>query len=164
MKTSRFRDSQILAILKQAESRVPVPELGREHGMSSASFYKWRAKYGGMDASLMARMKELEVENRRLKKMYAEERLKKCNGESAFLLVTKSGGPYTTAGIQSLWRREKIRLKDEQGIVINWQLRDLKSKGISDFKGDKQAFSGHKKRIMMEHYNRTPDETNVIDF
>jgi putative transposase len=76
MKTSRFSDSQILAILNQAESGVPVPELCREHGMSSASFYKWRAKYGGMDASLMARMKELEEENRRLKKMYAEERLK----------------------------------------------------------------------------------------
>lgn len=76
MKKSRFSDSQILAILKQSESGVPVPELCREHGMSSASFYKWRAKYGGMDASLMARLKELEDENRRLKKMYAEERLK----------------------------------------------------------------------------------------
>ena len=76
MKKSRFSDSQILAILKQAEHGVPVPELCREHGMSSASFYKWRAKYGGMDASLMARLKELEDENRRLKKMYAEERLK----------------------------------------------------------------------------------------
>jgi len=76
MKTSRFTDSQILAILKQAEAGVPVPELCREHGMSSATFYKWRAKYGGMDASLMARLKELEDENRRLKKMYAEERLK----------------------------------------------------------------------------------------
>ena len=76
MKKSRFSDSQILAILKQSESGVPVPELCREHGMSSASFYKWRAKYGGMDASLMTRLKELEDENRRLKKMYAEERLK----------------------------------------------------------------------------------------
>jgi|TARA_R110000782_G_scaffold248700_1_gene335717 putative transposase len=76
MKKSRFSDSQILAILKQAENGVPVPELCREYGMSSASFYKWRAKYGGMDASLMARLKELEDENRRLKKMYAEERLK----------------------------------------------------------------------------------------
>jgi putative transposase len=76
MKKSRFSDSQILAILKQAENGVPIPELCREHGMSSASFYKWRAKYGGMDASLMTRLKELEDENRRLKKMYAEERLK----------------------------------------------------------------------------------------
>jgi putative transposase len=76
MKKSRYSDSQILAIIKQAESGVPVSELCREHGMSAASFYKWRAKYGGMDASLMGRMKELEDENRRLKKMYAEERLK----------------------------------------------------------------------------------------
>ena len=76
MKKSKFSDSQIMAILKQSESGLPVPELCREHGMSSATFYKWRAKYGGMDASLVARMKELEEENRRLKKMYAEERLK----------------------------------------------------------------------------------------
>tara|TARA_B100001971_G_C17941851_1_gene408071 strand:+ start:145 stop:411 length:267 start_codon:yes stop_codon:yes gene_type:complete len=76
MKKSRYTDSQIMAILKQAEAGSPVPELCREHGMSSATFYKWRAKYGGMDASLMARLKELEDENRRLKKMYAEERLK----------------------------------------------------------------------------------------
>ena len=75
MKESRFSDSQILSILKQAENGVPVPELCREHGMSSASFYKWRAKYGGMDASLMSRMKELEAENARLKKMYAEVQL-----------------------------------------------------------------------------------------
>ncbi|ROO37508.1 transposase [Salinisphaera orenii YIM 95161] len=76
MKKSRYTDSQILAILKQAEAGTPVPELCREHGMSSATFYKWRSKYGGMDASLMARMKEIEDENRRPKKMYAEERLK----------------------------------------------------------------------------------------
>jgi putative transposase len=76
MKKSRYTDNQILAILKQAEAGTPVPELCREHGMSSAAFYKWRAKYGGMDASLMARLKELEDENRRLKKMVAEERLK----------------------------------------------------------------------------------------
>jgi putative transposase len=62
--------------IKQAESGVPIPELCREHGMSSGFFYKWRAKFGGMNASLMARMKELEDENRSLKKMYAEERLK----------------------------------------------------------------------------------------
>lgn len=69
MKKSKYSDSQILAILKQKESGIPVPELCREHGMSSATFYKWRSKYGGMDASLMKRMKELEEENRRLKKM-----------------------------------------------------------------------------------------------
>lgn len=76
MRKSRYSDSQILGILKQAEAGTPVPELCREHGMSSALFYKWRAKYGGMDASMMKRMKELEAENKRLKKMYAEERLK----------------------------------------------------------------------------------------
>ena len=76
MKTSRYTDSLIMAILKQAEAGSPIAELCREHGMSSASFYKWRSKYGGMDASLMARLKELADENRRLKKMYAEERLK----------------------------------------------------------------------------------------
>lgn len=54
MKKSRFSDSRILAILKQAETGVPVPELCREHGMSGATFYQWRAKYGGMDASMMA--------------------------------------------------------------------------------------------------------------
>jgi putative transposase len=76
MKKSRFSESQIMAILKQAEAGTPVPELCREHGMSSALFYKWRSRFGGMDASMMARLKELEEENRRLKKMYAEERLK----------------------------------------------------------------------------------------
>jgi len=76
MKRSKFSDSKILSILKQAESGTPVAELCREHGISNATFYNWRSKYGGMDASLMTRMKELEQENRRLKKMYAEERLK----------------------------------------------------------------------------------------
>jgi putative transposase len=76
MKTRRFTDSQISAIVKQAECGSPVPELCREHGISNATFYKWRAKYGGMDASLIARMKVLKDENRHLKKRYAEERLK----------------------------------------------------------------------------------------
>ena len=86
MKKSRYSDSQILAILKQAEAGTPVPVLCRDHGMSSAAFYKWRAKYGGMDASPMARLKELEDENRRLKKMYAEERLKAEVVQEAFEL------------------------------------------------------------------------------
>ena len=76
MKKSRFTDSQIISVLKQAESGSPVPDLCREHGISNATFYKWRAKYGGMDTALMSRLKELEEENRRLKKMYAEERIK----------------------------------------------------------------------------------------
>ena len=64
-----------MQILKQAEAGISAPELCREHGMSSATFYKWRSKYGGMDASMMSRLKELEDENRRLKKMYAEVQL-----------------------------------------------------------------------------------------
>jgi putative transposase len=72
MKQSKYSEPQILAILRQAEGGVPVAELCREHGMSNASFYKWRAKYGGMDASMISQMKSIEDENRRLKRMYAE--------------------------------------------------------------------------------------------
>jgi len=72
MKMTRFNEPQILAILRQAEGGVPVAELCREHGMSTASFYKWRAKYGGMDASMSSQMKSLEDENRRLKRMFAD--------------------------------------------------------------------------------------------
>ena len=72
MKMTRYSEPKILAILRQAEGGVAVSELCREHGMSNASFYKWRAKYGGMDASMISQMKVLEDENRRLKKMYAE--------------------------------------------------------------------------------------------
>ena len=84
MRTPRFTDSQILAILKQNEDGVAVQDLCREHSISSATFYKWRAKFGGMDASLMRRMKELEAENKRFKKMYAEERLKAEIRQEAF--------------------------------------------------------------------------------
>ena len=75
MKTSKYSDGQIIEILKQGQSGVSVEVLCRQHGMSSASYYKWRAKYGGMDASLMSRLKELERENARLKKMYADAQL-----------------------------------------------------------------------------------------
>jgi putative transposase len=72
MKQKRFSETEIMGILKQAEQGVAVPELCREHGMSNASFYKWRSKYGGMDASLISEMKSLTEENKRLKRMYAE--------------------------------------------------------------------------------------------
>jgi len=72
---SRFTDSQIIAVIKQAETGTPVPELCREHGISSATFYRWRSKFGGMDASLMSQLKELQGENRHLKKMYAESQM-----------------------------------------------------------------------------------------
>jgi putative transposase len=76
MKRSKFTDSQIMDALKRVDAGLAVPEVCRELGISSATFYKWRAKYGGMDTSMMARMKELEAENARLKKMYIEEKLK----------------------------------------------------------------------------------------
>jgi putative transposase len=68
----RFSESQIISILKQAEGGTPVPQLCREHGMSNASFYKWRSKYGGMDASMISDMKSVSEENKRLKRMYIE--------------------------------------------------------------------------------------------
>ena len=74
MKMTRYSDPQILAILRQAEGGVPVSELCREHGMSNASFYKWRSKYGGMDASMISQMKALEDENRRLKSWRDQKR------------------------------------------------------------------------------------------
>jgi len=76
MKKSRFTDSQIMDTLKRVESGLSVPDLCRELGISTATFYKWRSKYGGMDVSLIARMKELEAENARLRKMYVEEKIK----------------------------------------------------------------------------------------
>ena len=76
MKKAKFSDSQIMSILKQAVAGAPVAEVLREHGIASATFYKWRSRYGGMDLPMMTRLKELEQENSRLKKMYAEERLK----------------------------------------------------------------------------------------
>lgn len=72
MKKSSYSDSQIINILKAAEDGAPVAELCREHGMNNVAFYKWCSKYGGMDVSTMAQMKELEAENTHLKKMYAE--------------------------------------------------------------------------------------------
>jgi putative transposase len=72
MKMSRFSEPQIIGILKQSDSGVPVAELCRQHGMSSATFYKWRSKYGGMDVSMMSEKKALEDENRRLKRMFAD--------------------------------------------------------------------------------------------
>jgi len=72
MKRTRFTEHQIIGILKQQDSGMKVADICREHGISDASFYNWKAKFGGMDASQLKRLKELEEENSRLKKMYAD--------------------------------------------------------------------------------------------
>ena len=76
MTRSQFTDTLIMDSIKRVDTGLAVPEVCRELGISTATFYKWRAKYGGMDTSMMPRMKELEAENARLKKMYIEEELK----------------------------------------------------------------------------------------
>lgn len=72
MKKSRFTEVQIMSVLKQAEGGMAIADLCREHGISNATFYQWRSKFGGMDASMITEMKTIQDENRRLKKMFAE--------------------------------------------------------------------------------------------
>lgn len=74
--SKRLTETQIVSILKEAEAGTPVPELCRKHAIGNSTFYKWRSKYGGMEASDVKRLKELEEENRRLKQMYADLSLK----------------------------------------------------------------------------------------
>lgn len=75
MKKSRYSDEQIIAVLKENQAGIPVAELCRTHGISDATFYTWRKRYGGMDVSDARRLKGLEEENRKLKKLLAESML-----------------------------------------------------------------------------------------
>jgi putative transposase len=72
MKKTRFTETQIVAILKKQESGIKVADICREHGISDATFFNWKSKYGGMQISDVKKMKEIEAENARLKRMYAE--------------------------------------------------------------------------------------------
>lgn len=72
MKKSRFSEEKIISILKEGDAGVKVADLCRKHGMSDASYYKWKARYVGMDVSQLRRLKDLEAQNARLKRMYAD--------------------------------------------------------------------------------------------
>jgi putative transposase len=87
MKKSRFTETQIVSILKQADNGRVVKELCREHGISDATYYHWKSKYGGMEASDLKRMKELEAENAKLKRRYADLALE--NGAMKDLIEKK---------------------------------------------------------------------------
>ena len=88
MKTSRYTEEQIIAILKQHEAGVKTADLCREHGISDATFYNWKAKYGGLDVSEAQRLRQMEEENRRLKALVADLSLDK---EALKAVIRKNG-------------------------------------------------------------------------
>ena len=97
MKRSRFTDTQIVAILREGDSGVNVTELCRQHGISNATYYKWKSKYGGLDASDLKRLKELEAENSELKKMFADMSLE---NKGLKAIIEKKGWGHRNGGTQ----------------------------------------------------------------
>ena len=95
MRMSRFTESQIIGILKEAEGGTKVADLDREHGISTATIYSWRAKYGGLEVNEAKRLRELEAENRRLKQMVADQALDIVALKD---VLGKSGEPCESAG------------------------------------------------------------------
>jgi len=88
MKKTKFTETQIVSILKQQEAGIPTKEICRQHGISEATFYNWKSRYGGMEASDVKRLKDLEEENSRLKKMFAELSM---NHDILKEVITKKG-------------------------------------------------------------------------
>lgn len=95
MKKSRFTETQVVAILREGDSGVNVSELCRKHGISNATYYKWKSKFGGLDASDLKRLKELEAENGELKRMYADLSLENKGLKS---LIEKKGWGHQNGG------------------------------------------------------------------
>lgn len=112
MKKSKFSESQIVNILKEAEAGVSVEDLSRQYGFSKASFYKWKAKYGGMSVSEVKRMKELEEENRRLKQMYANLSLE----HEVLKDIIEKNSPSRRATETSWVRNQRIRTERTTGV------------------------------------------------
>ena len=144
MKKSKFTESQIVAVLKQGDAGVPVKDLCRQTGISSATYYQWKSKYGGMEASDLRRVRELEAENAKLKRMYAELALdvaamkdliakkgffsqlrERLTTDPSDLLLSRQqtgGRPWPTAS---------LRLSCGDGPAIGWPAVGVKSAGAS---------------------------------
>lgn len=115
MKKSRFTESQIITVLKETDAGMKVEEVCRKHGISSATYYNWKAKYGGMEASDVKRLKELEEENAKLKKMYADVSLETMRLRSC---SQKRAGDSAEAKLRQ--RIGSIGLKDFESVQICW--------------------------------------------
>lgn len=116
MKASRFSEEQIIAILKEQEAGVPTAEVCRRHGVSSATFYKWKAKFGGLEVSEAKRLRQLEDENAKLKRLLAEAML-----DNAMLkeITAKNGDACREAGSGGTSRRS-VRGEPAAGVRCSW--------------------------------------------